>query len=106
MQNLSYARVDEYIRTSRQLFNPLVFETIVSDETNNEITKPSGNMTLTKCFMLLCFPEYFVSYCTIKKDFRGYGIASKLLEEIINKVKTIFDGALTSTINLKYNDRD
>ena len=56
--------------------------------------------------MLLYFPENIVSDCTIQKDFRGYGIASKLLEEIINKVKTIFDGASTSTINLKYNDRD
>lgn len=46
LQNLSYARVDEYIRTSRQLFNPLVFETMVSDETNNEIAKPTGNLPL------------------------------------------------------------
>jgi len=46
LQNLSYARVDEYIRTSRQLFNPLVFETMVSDQTDNKITKPAGNPPL------------------------------------------------------------
>jgi len=46
IQYVSTARIDEYIITCRQLFNPLVFETMVSDQTNNQITKPAGNPPL------------------------------------------------------------
>ena len=46
LQNVSINRIDEYIRTTRQLFNPLVFEIMVSDQTNNLITKPPGNPPL------------------------------------------------------------
>jgi hypothetical protein len=46
LQNVSATRIDEYIRTSRQIFNPLVFETMVADQTNNQITKPAENPPL------------------------------------------------------------
>ena len=45
LQDQIHARQEEYIVSSRELFDPVVFESMVDNRTNN-ITKPSGNPPL------------------------------------------------------------
>lgn len=45
LQDQIYERLEEYIVSSREVFDPLVFESMVDDVTNS-ITKPSGNPPL------------------------------------------------------------
>jgi len=46
IENQASERVEEYIVNCRQVFDPLVFEMMVNDETNNKITRPAGNPPL------------------------------------------------------------
>jgi len=46
VQNLSQERVIEFIVSSRPVFDPLVFESMVNDQTENDIIKPLGNPLL------------------------------------------------------------
>ena len=90
LQNGSFERIDEYTRTSRQLFNPLVFEEIVSDETYNKITKPTGNpplMTYEQNSIL----EVISIIHSLKSSNRGlqvqYTMVKKEAEYLINFLK-------------------
>ncbi len=46
LQNQAQERVEEFILSVRHVFNPLVFETMVNDQTENNIIRPEGNPSL------------------------------------------------------------
>lgn len=46
LQNQAQERVGEFIVSTRQVFDPLVFEAMVNDQTENRITRPEGNPSL------------------------------------------------------------
>jgi hypothetical protein len=46
LQNLGEERGQEFMVSTRQFFNPLVFEEMVNDETENRVIKPEGNPSL------------------------------------------------------------
>jgi len=74
VQHLAMKRVDEYMINSRPIFNPLVLESMVDDETNI-ISRPGGNPSLLSYDRSPIF--YIISVIhNLKSGTRGIKLAS------------------------------